>query len=95
MRELVAIAVACAVLASMSLASEGEPRMELPMAQGRTFDDLDSYLAYRQELGAMDKPYYLLVGPELYQLIRGRALGGKPPELFTRAQLLKEFGFDR
>lgn len=72
---------------------DGDGVSGLPMAQGQTFRTLDDYLAYRATLGAYDAPYYTEISPGLYELWGGRRPPGANPPTFTRAQLLKEFGF--
>ena len=78
-----------------SVADESKLMNDLPLAGERHFDTLDEYLAYRAELGKHDRPYYLEVEPDLFQLIIGRGTLTRPPHYFTRAQLLEEFGFTR
>lgn len=70
-----------------------DPVAGLPFANGRTFGTLDEYLAFRRELGAVDKPFYREISPGLYELDTGRALSRKPSERYTREQLLAMFGF--
>jgi len=71
----------------------GGPVTNLPFANGRTFGTLDEYLAYRRELGAMDKPFYREIKPGLYELETGRGPKAKPPQRYTRGELLELFGF--
>ncbi len=78
-----------------SVANESKLMNNLPLAGDRHFETLDEYLAYRAELGKHDRPYYLEVEPDLFQLIIGRGTLTRPPHYFTRAQLLEEFGFTR
>jgi len=66
----------------------------LPLSNGRSFETLDEYLAFRAELGAQDAPMYTEVEPGVYELWGGRRPPGLTPPRFTRAQLLEEFGFD-
>ncbi len=69
----------------------------------RRFAKLDDYLAWLRETQApIDKPYYEEVRPGIYQLRTGnlRVLipeGDEPPrdQTFTRAQLMKQFGFSK
>ena len=65
----------------------------LPLSKGQAFPDLDSYLAHRKKLGAMDLPYYWEVAPDVFQLMLGRGHGDDAPQLFTREQLLTQFCF--
>jgi hypothetical protein len=85
---------AIAALTVSSQPPSGCPR-PLPGAGGRSFADLDSYLAFRREGGASDMPYYEEVSPDVFQLMLGRGHGGDAPKLFTRAELLAEFCFER
>lgn len=73
--------------------SDGEGIADLPYAQGKRFRTLDEYLAHRRELGAYDTPMYTEVEPGVYELWGGRKPPGVEPPRFTRAELLKEFGF--
>ena len=65
----------------------------LPFAQGKAFRTLDEYVAHRRKLGAQDVPYYEETAPGTYRLRTGRGERFSEPQYFTRAQLLKEFGF--
>lgn len=67
----------------------------LPFSGGRPFAELDRYLVFRKARGAMDLPYYEEVAPDVFQLMAGRGHGGDAPKLFTRAELLAEFCFER
>lgn len=67
----------------------------LPHSQGKSFETLDAYLSHRKKLGAQDRPYYERVGPDQYQLMIGRGSRGKPPQYFTRRQLLEKYGFSQ
>lgn len=64
----------------------------LPYAGDRVFYTLDDYLAYRRELGKVDRPYYELIGPNLYRLNTGRGMDPAKAQVFTREQLSREFG---
>ncbi len=70
------------------------PVTGLPLAGDAGFCTLDSYLAYREHLGTLDRPWFRQVRPGVYQTV-----GGSPtrvpfvPKLVTRQQLLEEFGF--
>ncbi len=68
------------------------PREGLPFAKGRTFLTLDEYLAYRKQLGQLDRPYYEEVSPGVYRLV-ARAVPRDQAKLYTRAELMAEFGF--
>jgi len=58
------------------------------------FLTLDEYLAYRARLGTSDRPYYLEVSPERYDLIRGRTSQDGVRRIFTREELIGRFGFN-
>ena len=66
---------------------------DLPYAPGRSFKTLDEYLAWRRKLGTMDRPFYEQVSPGVYRLVSGRRLPGRPDRLFTRQELMEQFGF--
>jgi hypothetical protein len=70
---------------------------DLPNAGGRSFGSLDDYLRHlRAQAGPVGRPWYREVEPGLYRLERGsyRPLGEAPADrLFTRAQLIRKFGF--
>jgi hypothetical protein len=68
---------------------------DLPYAKGMDFETLDSYLAYRRKLGAIDIPYYREISPGVYQLIVGRQPKSIPAKIYTRQQLLELFGFKK
>lgn len=67
----------------------------LPHAQGRTFADLESYLAHLRRLGTMDIPFYEEISPGRYKLNSGRGSNRMPEQIFTRDELLKKFRFER
>jgi len=67
----------------------------LPHAQGRLFYTLDEYLSYLEEMGEQDRPYYVLVGPDMYRLEVGRGGQLQSPQFFTRDVLMEKFGFLR
>ncbi len=75
---------------SVTLASQ-----KLPHAQNKAFRSLDEYLAHLKKLGAQDRPFYESVGPNEFKLNSGRGGHLRPPQYFTRQQLLKKFGFAR
>ncbi len=68
-------------------------RADLPYARGRRFASLDDYLAFRRQLGQTDRPWYEEVSPGVYRLV-ARTLPRDQPQLFTRRQLMEQFGFD-
>lgn len=82
-------------------AVEGDERMDempvegLPYARGRSFSTLDEYLAWREQLGHRDLPWYMKRPDGLYERVAGRRPPGHQPELFTREELMEKFGFSR
>lgn len=72
----------------------GAAPQDLPFAQGQSFASLDDYLAYRRKRGAADVPWYREVAPGVYAL-EGNRGPGAPPRTYTRAELMKRFGFSR
>lgn len=68
---------------------------DLPHAQGRGFARLGDYLAHLQEMGAQDRPFYVEVGPGIYERVAGRRMPGSAPEpeRYTRDELMEMFGF--
>ncbi|WP_126422435.1 hypothetical protein [Asticcacaulis excentricus] len=70
------------------------PVKGLPYAGDKGFCSLDEYLAFRQKLGATDRPWYKLVAPGVYQLVKPR-VADPEPQHFSRGQLAEQFGFPR
>lgn len=66
----------------------------LPFAQGRAFATLDDYLAFRKNRGAHDVPWYREIRPGTYELVTRRGPGATP-EIHTREDLERKFGFRR
>ncbi|WP_156454286.1 MULTISPECIES: hypothetical protein [unclassified Sphingomonas] len=77
----------------------GTPPKRLPDSGGRTFETLDAYLEHlRTHAAPIDRPWYREVRPGVYQLETGNfrpLAGGGKPRLFTRAELMRRFGFTR
>ena len=83
---------------TQSSASSGEAVMtNSSTAISERFESLDAYLLHLQQANApIDKPYYREIRPGVYQLqtTNLRQLGGNPePQLFTREELERKFGF--
>ena len=71
---------------------QGTPVSGLPFSQGRSFTSLDQYLAFLETRGAYDIPWYRKVRPGVYELVsRRRPASG--PQVFTREELARKFGF--
>ena len=64
-----------------------------PHSQGKSFSNIDEYLAHLRKMGAQDRPFYEKIGPNKYRLNTGRGSRRKPPQIFTRQQLLNKYGF--
>ncbi len=76
-------------------AGAGErPVRQLPYAHGRTFATLDEYLAHRRRGGAIDLPWYREIRPGVYELVTTRVPRGEP-RIYTREELMRQFGFTR
>jgi hypothetical protein len=74
--------------------SQGPAVSGLPFSQGQSFSSLDDYLAFLQKRGAYDVPWYREVRPGVYELVSRRGPGARP-QVFTREELEKKFGFSR
>ena len=69
---------------------------DLPSSFGRSFATLDEYLAHLERYaGPVGRPWYRKIGPDLYERVTTvRSLDGRgQPETFTRAQLMRAYGF--
>ncbi|WP_114954880.1 hypothetical protein [Sphingosinicella terrae] len=77
----------------MGSASSGEGVANLPYARGRVFHSLDEYLAYLEQQGAIDLPWWRETSPGVYEHVR-RVTGARR-EVATRAELMERFGFTR
>lgn len=67
----------------------------LPSSHGRSFASLDEYLEHlRRYAGPVDQPWYREIRPGGYELVT--TMTPRPePRIYTREQLLWEFGFTR
>lgn len=72
--------------------SEQRPVAGLPFAQGRSFASLDDYLEFRKSRGAYDVPWYREIRPGVFELVSRRGPGAQP-QIHTRAELARKFGF--
>lgn len=87
----VILLAACAASAAGPEAT-GKSRAGLPHAQGRSFASLDEYLAFLEERGKQDVPWYRKIGPDTYELVARR--GPRAPRVVvTRRELMDRFGF--
>lgn len=78
----------------MSRDQSGQPVSGLPYAGDRTFNSLDEYLAFLRKAGEYDTPWYRKAGPDEYEEV-ARRFPGTPAKRFTRAELLRKYGFER
>ena len=65
-----------------------------PYSRGRSFADLDEYLAYLEQAnGPIDLPWWREIRPDVFQkMVR---MTGAEPETATRDELNRRFGFER
>lgn len=70
------------------------PNRDLPFAGGQQFATLDEYLAFLKKAGEYDTPWYREIKPGVgvYERIT-RLPPGQRPRTFTRAELMKKYGF--
>ena len=71
----------------------GDGVANLPYARGKTFRTLDEYLAHLEAQGAVDLPWWREIRPGVYE----RVTSTRPaqPEVATREELMRRFGFTR
>jgi len=68
---------------------------DLPSSFGKGFATLDEYLAHLQQYaGPVDLPWYRKVGPDSYELVTTIVPRGQP-KVYTRAELMRQYGFTR
>jgi hypothetical protein len=66
---------------------------DLPYSRGKRFRALDEYLAHLERQGAIDLPWWREIRPGVYEhVVR---MPDARPEIATRAELMRRFGFDR
>lgn len=67
----------------------------LPSSFGRSFATLDEYLEHlRLYAGPIDQPWYREIRPGVYEYVTAMR-PAPPPKTYTRAELMREFGFTR
>ena len=71
----------------------GDGVANLPYARGRVFHSLDEYLAYLEQQGAIDLPWWREISPGVYEHVK--RMTGAEREIATRAELMERFGFTR
>jgi hypothetical protein len=75
-------------------ASSAKPVNGLPESYGRSFRSLEGYLVHLQCLAApVDAPWWLEVSPGVYRHMKTAT--NAVPEVATRAELMRRFGFSR
>jgi len=75
-------------------ASGARPVNGLPESYGRSFRSLEGYLVHLQCLAApVDAPWWLEIGPGVYRHMKTAT--NAVPEVATRAELMRRFGFSR
>ena len=79
-------------LAAVQEGSSGGAVAGLPFSQGRSFATLDDYLAFLRKRGASDVPWYREIRPGVYELVSRRGPGAQP-QIYSREELSKKFGF--
>lgn len=70
---------------------------DLPSSFGRSFATLDEYLAHlRQYAGPIDQPWYREIRPGVYEYVTSLRLEEPTaPKTYTRAELMRKYGFSR
>ena len=71
----------------------GDGVANLPYARGKTFRTLDEYLAHLESLGAVDLPWWREIRPGVYERVTSKRPA--QPEVATREELMRRFGFTR
>jgi hypothetical protein len=74
-------------------APSGERVADLPYARGKTFGTLDEYLTHLEAQGAVGLPWWRETRPGVYERVTNKRPA--EPEVATREELLRRFGFAR
>ncbi|MDQ8754816.1 hypothetical protein RCO27_01120 [Sphingosinicella sp. LHD-64] len=77
----------------MTRSNSGEGVADLPYSRGKRFRTLDEYLAHLEGNGAIDLPWWREIRPGVYELVVH--MRGARPEIATRAELMRRYGFSR
>lgn len=76
-------------------ANGGDGVPNLPSSFGRSFATLDEYLEHlRRYAGTIDQPWYREIRPGVYEYVTSMR-PPRPPETYTREELMRKFGFSR
>lgn len=79
---------------SSASADDAQGIAGLPHSFGHRFQSLDDYLMHLEcHAGPIDLPWWKEVQPGVYQRVTTATNAG--PEMATRAELMKRFGFTR
>jgi len=65
----------------------------LPYARGEIFYSLDEYLAYLEQQGAIDLPWWREIRPGVYERVVRMPEAAR--EIATREELMRRFSFER
>lgn len=75
--------------------NSGDGVRDLPSSFGRSFATLDEYLEHlRNYAGPVGQAWYRKAGPHTYELVT-TVQPAPPPQIFTREQLMRKYGFRR
>lgn len=74
--------------------AERPQRRMATSADPRDFDTLDEYLAQLERLGATGQAWYREISPGTYEYVT-TMVPALPRRVYTRAQLMAQFGFTR
>ena len=67
---------------------------KLPYSHGHRFCSLDEYLSHLERNAApIDQPWWRPIRPGVYEHVK--RMTGAEPEIATRAELMRRFGFSR
>jgi hypothetical protein len=84
----------CAKERKLAVDSQAEGVANLPFAMGKKFATLDAYLAHLECFaGPIDKPWWREIRPGVYE--HATTATNAKPEIATRSELMKRFGFSR
>jgi hypothetical protein len=73
---------------------ERQQRRSPTSADPRDFETLDAYLAQLERLGATGQAWYREISPGTYEFVT-TMIPAPPRRVYTRAQLMAQFGFTR